>query len=154
MSAVATTLQWDPKSTKCRQNADLSRKHLRLLWKPENANMEKRQVDWTFVLFMFVVILHFPNLAVRLSKNTWFVWLLRVRPKHRETLRGSALRNPVAAKMTKWRQHVDISRKPSCLLWKPDTRSFCYVFWLPFGSLYASFWLQLTPFCLTRYFPC
>ena len=42
-------------------------------------------------------------------------------------------------KASKWRQNVDISRKPSRLCWRPETRSICWcilvALWFAFGTI-------------------
>ena len=65
--------KWDPKSTKwrltlsffCFMGVPCSRRVTCL-------NVEKRQVDWTFVLTMFFIVLLSPILAVQWLQNTSF----------------------------------------------------------------------------------
>ena len=91
-------------------------------------------------IFYVFRCLHFPVLAVQLLKNKRFFYWLRLRQIHRETPSGSALWNPVAAKMAP--QYRLSGANMSTFLGslrafygglKPDR--FLDAFWLPFGSL-------------------
>ena len=63
--------KWHPKSTKWHQKARTFHPgRSPFLRSRKRQNIENRAVDWTFVLFMFFVILHSPILAVQLSNNT------------------------------------------------------------------------------------
>ena len=61
--------------------------------------MGKRLVDGTFVLSMFFVVSHSPILAVQLLENRRIFIVGAVAPNRSKKENGSALRNPVGAKI-------------------------------------------------------